>query len=132
VSLLCPVRAPRLRPALPAPEHPPVGAARAVRRHRGTPRHVRVVAHAAGLRGGVRRGVLPTGSTRGRRATGRHAPGAGGGGRRQWRAGRGHLPGVALSTVLLLLIIPPGYSCASLLLLLFLLLLLLRRRYKFI
>lgn len=43
------VHPPRLRLALSAPEHPPVGPAGGVRRHRGPAGHVRLVETAAGL-----------------------------------------------------------------------------------
>ncbi len=100
-SVLSPhaVHPPRLRPALSAPEHPPLGSAGGVRRHCGPTGHVCVVETAAGLWGGIYSGVLPAGSTRGRGAPRLHAV---------WRwagrqAGGRQLQGAALSTVLLLL-----------------------------
>lgn len=67
------VRPPRLRPALSAPQHPPVGSPAGVRWHRGPAGHGRLVESAAGLRGGIYSGVLPAGSTRGRGTPRLHA-----------------------------------------------------------
>lgn len=62
------VRPSRLRPALPTPSPPAFSPAGGIRRHRRTAGHERLVKAAAGLRGGIYSGVLPTGSTRGRSA----------------------------------------------------------------
>lgn len=93
------VRPAWLRPALPTPSPPALSPAGGIRRHRRAAGHERLVEAAAGLRGGISRGVLPTGSTRGRSAPRLHAARGRAGERAGWR----HLQGSALAAVLLLL-----------------------------
>lgn len=96
VAAVCPAR---LRPALSASSHPTFSPAWGVRRHHGTTGHERMVEAAAGLRGGIYSGVLPTRSTRGRSTPRFHAAWGRAGQRAGWR----HLQGSALSALLLLL-----------------------------
>lgn len=93
------VRPPRLWPAFSAPSHPAFSPAGGIRRYRGTAGHECLVEAAAGLRGGIYSGVLPTGSTRGRSAPRLHAVWGRAGQRAGWR----HLQGSALAALLLLL-----------------------------